>query len=529
MTRLALSVAATALLATGALADGHDPRPELVIGMNLIQRAHPAVAESNYDSRVIKSVMDGLLNRDWAAGPNRNGTEIVPGLFTEWEQIDDLTWEFKMRPGVVFHNGREMTIEDVHFTLSAERLWGPEAIRPHAMAGSFASVDIVDEETLRLTTKAPDPVLLQRLAHVIGHVVPAEEYRELGPEGFAAAPIGTGPYKWETYVSGDELILSAHDDYWGSKPPFRRIVFKAVPENSSRIAGLITGQYDIITSVPPDQAELIDREEGYRTAPFEVENIHILMFISGCGERTEEDCAADPSALEDKRLRQAMVHAVDREQIADRLWGGLAKVPAGPNFPFFGELYEETRTPLAYDPERAKALMEETGYDGEEIVVTAVQGYYVNGDRALQVMQQMWQAVGLNVNLQFIENWTQQRPYGEVQDSFIVSANLRVPDPLSPWWWNYAAPAGFYQSNGILALSDEYIEVGEAISSTLDVEERKALWTRALDIWQDELPGMIFYRPIEILGVRDCLGWEPYSFYWMDFRAENVTAVCDQS
>jgi len=518
---------ATLLAASPVFADGHDDRPELVIGMNLIQRAHPAVAESNYDSRVIKSVMDGLLNRDWANGPNRNGTEIVPGLFTEWTQVDDLTWEFKMREGVVFHNGNPMTIEDVHYTLSAERLWGPEAVRPHAMAGSFASVDIVDDVTLRITTKAPDPVLLQRLAHVIGHVVPADVYRELGPEGFAAAPIGTGPYKWDSYEQGNELILVANDDYWGSKPPFSRIVFKAVPENSSRIAGLITGQYDIITSVPPDQAELIERENGYRTASFEVENMHILTFLSGCGERTEEECAADPSALADKRLRQAMVHAVDRDQIADRLWNGMAKVPAGPNFPFYGALFEADRTPLAYDPEKAKALMEEAGYDGEEIVVTAVQGYYVNGDRALQVMQQMWEAAGLNVNLKFIENWTQQRPYGEVQDAFIVSANLRVPDPLSPWWWNYGPDTSFYQTNGILKLSDDYREVGEAISSTLDVEVRKELWTQALDIWQDELPGMIFYRPIEILGTRDCLGWEPYSFYWMDFRAENVTATCE--
>jgi len=239
MTRFALTLAA-ALMATTALADSPDPRPELVIGMNLIQRAHPAVAESNYDSRVIKSVMDGLLNRDWANGPNRNGTEIVPGLFTDWAQIDDLTWEFTMREGVVFHNGNPMTIEDVAFTLSAERLWGPEALRPHAMAGSFASVDIVDDVTLRITTKAPDPVMLQRLAHVIGHVVPADVYRELGAEGFAAAPIGTGPYKWGKYEQGNELILVANDDYWGSKPPLSRIGIKAAQENSWRVAGLIT-------------------------------------------------------------------------------------------------------------------------------------------------------------------------------------------------------------------------------------------------------------------------------------------------
>ena len=159
-----------------------DDRPELTIAMAAMQRLHPAVAESNFDSRVIKSVMDGLLNRDWLNGPNGNdGTEIVPGIFTAWEQIDDLNWEFKVRQGVKFHHGREMTAEDAAFTISQERF----EIRPHNLASSLEKVEVIDPETIRVTTKYPDPVLLHRLAHVIGHVVPAELYRERGFEGAA--------------------------------------------------------------------------------------------------------------------------------------------------------------------------------------------------------------------------------------------------------------------------------------------------------------------------------------------------------
>lgn len=111
--RVAGLLAGTAFLLSLATSSGADDRPELTIAMAAMQRLHPAVAESNFDSRVIKSVMDGLLNRDWLNGPNGNdGTDIVPGIFTAWEQIDDLTWEFKVRQGVKFHHGREMTAED---------------------------------------------------------------------------------------------------------------------------------------------------------------------------------------------------------------------------------------------------------------------------------------------------------------------------------------------------------------------------------------------------------------------------------
>ena len=147
-------LAGALILSSFATLTSADDRPELTIAMAAMQRLHPAVAESNFDSRVIKSVMDGLLNRDWLNGPNGNdGTDIVEGIFTEWTQIDDLTWEFKVRQGVKFHNGRDMTAEDAAFTLSAERF----EIRPHNLASSLGEVTVVDEETVRVSRSIPTP------------------------------------------------------------------------------------------------------------------------------------------------------------------------------------------------------------------------------------------------------------------------------------------------------------------------------------------------------------------------------------
>lgn len=496
-----------------------DDRPELVIAMAAMQRAHPAIAESNFDSRVIKSVMDGLLNRDWLSGPNGNdGTEIVAGILTKWDRVSDTEWEFKVRQGVKFHNGRDMTVEDVAFTISEERLWGEKALQPHSLASSLAAVEIVDDETIRVKTKYPDPVLLHRLAHVIGHVVPAKEYRELGPEAFAAAPIGTGPYKWVRMVADEEIVLEAFDAYWGETPPLKRITFKAVPETSARIAGLVTGEYDIITSVPPDQAELIDREAEYETRTIEVENMHHLTFMTGCGE--ENEACVRKSAVHDPRVRKAMVLAIDRKKIADRLWNGLAEVPGGPNWKMFGNLFDADRQPLPYDQDQAKALLKEAGYDGKEIVIAVTAGYYVNGDRAVQVMMQMWEQVGLNVRLQFVENWSQMRPYGW-QDLWLNSSNIRIPDPLTPFWWRFGEPSASYQTRKVVAVSDDYKRVGNVIERTLDEGTRIAAFKEGLDIWQRENPAIIMYRPLEIYGVRKNIKWTPYSFYWMDFRAYN--------
>ncbi|MEL6204331.1 MAG: ABC transporter substrate-binding protein [Pseudomonadota bacterium] len=509
-----------ALMATGALAESHDPRPELVIAMPVIQRTHEALGDANFVSRVSMSLFDRLVNRDWLNGPNGNdGTEIVPGIFTEWEQVDDLTWEFKIRDDVVFHNGRPMTIDDVAFTISAERIWGPEPLRPHPLGSSLAAVDIVDDSTLRVTTKFPDPVLLQRFAYVLGNVVPADEYREAGAAGFAAAPIGTGPYKWNEYRTDDMLELVAHDEYWGETPPFSKITFRAVPETSARIAGLITGEYDVITSIPPDQAELIDREGDYETRATEIENYHGVLFVTGCGANGT-GCDT-PAPTDNPLVRRAMIHAVDRANIADRLWNGLATVPAGPTWPLFGDYHDPSREPLNYDPDLAKALLQEAGYDGEEIRVLVTQGYYVNGDRAMQVALQQWRDIGLNVDLRFVENWSQQQPYGEVQDALIVSANVHIPDPVT-LFWNYGNPSSWAVRSGLVDLGDDFLKAGETLERTLDPEVRKAAFNDLLDIYDEVGAKVMFYRTIEIYGVRKDLEWTPYSAYWMDFRDHNA-------
>ncbi|MEL6235712.1 MAG: ABC transporter substrate-binding protein, partial [Pseudomonadota bacterium] len=265
-------------------------------------------------------------------------------------------------------------------------------------------------------------------------------------------------------------------------------------------------------------------EAEYETRATEIENYHGVLFMTGCGANGT-GCDT-PAPTDNPLIRRAMIHAVDRERIADRLWNGLARVPAGPTWPLFGEYHDPDREALKYDPELAKALLEEAGYDGEEIEILVTQGYYVNGDRAMQVALQQWQSIGLNVDLRFVENWSQQQPWGEVQDAMIVSANVHVPDPVT-LYWNYGQPSAWSVRNGLVDLGEKFQETGQTLERSLDPEVRKKAFQELLDIYDEVGAKVMFYRTIEIYGVRSDLEWTPYSAYWMDFRAKNARLVAE--
>ncbi len=511
MTRFALTLAA-ALMATTALADGHDPRPELTIAMPELNRgSYGGYDASNYASRIVHNLYDNIVKRDWLSKPDGTGIDLVPGLATSWTQISPTEWELKIRQGVKFHNGREMTAEDVAFTLSQER----REIRNHSIATPIKGARVVDAETIIVETHAPDAAFLPRLSTRAGKVVPADVYQELGHPAFAGAPIGTGPYYIDE-VTPDSLTLLPFDDYWGGKPPLSKITYKAVPETSARIAGLITGEYDIITSIPPAQAELVDREDGFHTQASVLENVQLIMFPNADQDEPTGE------VTNNKLIRQALVHATDRQILVDKLWNGLNSVPEGFSFPEYGK-YHAPQVPRAYDPEKAKELLAEAGYDGAPLKLAMVGGYYVNMDRAVQVMEQQWSAVGLNVELTIRENWSQMNPRGD-WDAFPISANFNFPDPAAPMWAYWGAEGGPHRTaRPMWDVPERFLELGQTLERSSDPEARKAAFGEMLEIWEDEVPAMLLYRPVEIYGVRDDIQWQNYGMYWMDFRDYNIS------
>lgn len=488
-----------------APAQAASDRPDLAIAMPTLWAAHGPTSNSNYDIRVTYSLYDGLIRRDWLSAPDGGGSKIVPGLATSWKQVSPTEWDFTIRKGVKFHNGQAMTVDDVVFSLN--NTFGSDATELFPLAGGFESVTAIDDSTVRITTKNPDPALLSRLTTPLSNVVPKEYYLRVGKDEFGRVPIGTGPYKWAGRVPGASLTIEAFDDYWGDRPPLKGIIFNEVPEVSSRIAGLLTGEYDIVTSLPPDQTGPIDNDDATEIRGGPVENVHILTF-----RQWKKD-----SPISDKRVRKAMALSLNRALLADKLWAGLS-IPGNYDFSGFGDYYTN-RDPLPYDPEGAQKLMKEAGYANEPITIRYVTGYYTNGTRALEAGLEMWKNVGLNVKLDPIENWGMM---GQDGDLYAVSTNMEMADPAGGMWASWGRRGGHRMKDWGGAPPAEFAALGVNLETSSDFEVRKKAFTDLLDMFDDLVPAILLYRSVEAYGVRKNLTWQPYAHYFMDFRAYNI-------
>jgi len=187
------------------------------------------------------NIYDTLLQRD-------ANLKIEPLLAESYKLIDDLTWEFKLRKGIKFHNGEDFNAAAVKFNL--ERLADPKNKLPQIfLIGVLDRVEMIDDLTVRIITKKPYPTLDARFC-IFGGMIAPKYLQEKGPEYLATHPVGTGPYKFVRWVKDDELVLEAFDNYWRGSPKIRKVVFKPIPEATTRVASLQTGER-ILSSISP--------------------------------------------------------------------------------------------------------------------------------------------------------------------------------------------------------------------------------------------------------------------------------------
>ncbi|TKT82432.1 ABC transporter substrate-binding protein [Aquamicrobium sp. LC103] len=514
VTQLAALFSATAVLPgiPQVNAQGAE-RPTLVVAVNdQPAKLEPADNPLALDMRVTYSVFDTLIRRDYLtekANPE-GGVVLVPGLATQWRRIDERTVELTLREGVRFHNGDPFTAEDVAFTFSQERLFGEKAMFPSAKTylGEIEPVEVIDPLTVRIRSRAADPVLELRLADPVGSVIGKSAYAAGGPDGFKRHPIGTGPAKFVNWKNGDSLLFDAYDDYWGGRPNFSSITYRVVPELAARVAGLINGEYDIALQISPDQFSLIEAAPGLTVRGGPIDNLQLIWFV--CNE----------SVVSDKRLRQAMSLAIDRQLIVDSLWAGKTTIPNSFQIPSFGSLYNPDRKDFSYDPERAKALVKEAGYTGDIITIRNVTGYYPFGDEMIQVVQKMWQDVGLNVKLEMVESFSQVYTPGRAVGT--GSANFLMPAPEGLGYILFGKGSTAQTRHGFVT-ADNLNAVIDELKTSADPKSRYDLYQQALDILADEVPATAIYLMPQFYGVKSAIHWTPYPGYWLDFRPDNLS------
>jgi peptide/nickel transport system substrate-binding protein len=446
---------------------------------------------------------DTLLRRDFF-----DGNKLVPSLATSWKRLDDVTLELKLRDGVQFHDGSKLTSEDVKYTF--DRILNPDS-RSEA-TGYFAVLDKVeapDPQTVRMKTKAPDPLLEQRLASYGSWILPKAAVEKMTWEKFIQAPVGAGPYKFVEWKREAQLVAEAHGQYWDAQPAAKRITFRLIPETATRVSALLAGEVDIITNLPPDQVETVEGNSGTYVKAVPLANAHVLRY----------NTIGFPP-LADARIRRAMNLAIDREGLVKSLWRGKATVPNG--FQFAGEFGSNPDRPkLEFNVDKAKALIAEGGYNGDELTFRTSPVYYSNGRQAAEAIVEMWKKVGLNAKIEVME----QAAMGKIDEAgqqHITnwSATSALGDPDGYLWRNWG-PDNTFQKRGYWK-PDEFNKLGQEARSILDQNKRYQNYQRMMDIFEEDAPGTVLYIPLESYGLKKGIDWTPYPIYYFDVRAYNL-------
>ncbi|GAA4724661.1 ABC transporter substrate-binding protein [Brevibacillus fulvus] len=332
------------------------------------------------------NMFDYLVKKD-------KNQQLQPDLATSWKQLDDTTWEFKLREGVKFHNGDPFTAADVKYTL--ERVAKDQTLLEYGNYKQIKEVQVIDDHTVHIITDGPQPVLLNRLSRLGSGMLPSKYIQEKGFDEYLKNPVGTGPYKLKEWKRDDRLILVKNDDYFGDKPKWDEVVFRSIPEDATRVSELLTGGVDLAVNIPPTDLDRIKNNEGTAVAQGPTQRVMQLTVRMTPGTKT-----ADP------KVREAIDLAIDKQAIVDNILAGggtvtRTRVTPG-NFGADPSLYGTS----LYDPEKAKQLLAEAGYaNGLEITLSSPSGRYLKDKETAELIQAMLGEVGIKVNLD-LQEWS---------------------------------------------------------------------------------------------------------------------------
>jgi peptide/nickel transport system substrate-binding protein len=363
---------------------------------------------------------------------------------------------------------------------------------------------------VRFVNRIPDVTLEGRIQRGGSEIVSKRAF--LAAENwlaFVRAPVGTGPYMVREFRPDFHLVLAAHDAYWGGRPPIREIRFVAVPEISSRVNGLLSGQYDFICDMPPDQIAVIERNAPFHVVGGLIGNHRITVF-----DKTHPQLA-------DPRVRRAITHAIDRQAIVDSLWAGRTRVPPGLQWEFYADMFQADWRVPEYDPAQARALLRDAGYRGDPIPFRVLNNYYTNQVANAQALVAMWEAVGLNVQIQMRENWQQIFDRASPRAVRDWSNSAGFPDPVSSIVAQHG-PNGQQQQVGEWT-NPEFNRLSEELETSTDRARRRVVFRRLLEIAEREDPAYtVLHQNATFTAKRKAIEWRPAPSFAMDFRAGNV-------
>ncbi len=345
-------------LGCGGLSGGLSART-LTIGVQLEAAAiDPHFSMSNPSVSVARHLFDTLAHPD-------ERQRLRPGLALSWSAVGPSEWEFRLRPGVTFHDGAAFTAEDVAFSLAR----APNV--PNAPSGfgvmtrQITGIRVVDPLTIRLTTAAPFPLMAEHLSAVAIVSRAAAEGAQTADFNGGRAAVGTGPYRFVSWMRAGDLRLARNDAYWGSVPAWGHVMIRPIPDDTARAAALLSGTVDVIDQLSGTVGALLRTRADMHVAATPSNRIIFLgVNVSAAANNfiTDHDGKAlGRNPLADARVRRALSKAINREALAGRVMEGLA-VPAGQLLPDGYPGTSPRLRPEPHDPNGARALLAEAGY-----------------------------------------------------------------------------------------------------------------------------------------------------------------------
>ncbi len=488
---LALAVALSLAAPSPAPAQDRARAKEVVIGLGAEPRTMLGVTIVDWTTNnMLEHIYDRLLDRDPKTFKPR------PMLAESWRIVTDTTWEFKLRKGVKFHNGEPFTAHAVKATIDYAL---DPANKSHFTAAAYwglvKEVQVVDDFAVRFLTKQPWPNLIDSASLTNSLIMPAKALRELGPAKLAEKPIGTGPFRFVEWKRDERLVLERNPDYWQGPADVSRVTFRFIPEFSARMAALLSGEIDIMKDVPPHAVEAVERSGRARLRSTVSSRINYLALVN-----------LKPGPMQDVRVRRAMNHAVDVDELIKQVLKGRATRMCGPMAPANVD-YAPVEC-YKHDQARALALLKEVGQDPAKLELTldTPSGRYpLDKDVSLAIAAQL-QRLGIKVNV-VVNEWgthldkIKNRNTG---DMFFLGWGpaLHGQGTMQPLFLADQT----YASYGNNAMLSEKIS---RASTLLDPKARAEAYAELQRLVHDEAPWVFLWQQHDLYGVAGRVEWSP--------------------
>lgn len=468
------------------------------------------VAINGQPSRMLPSKSVGRLNeivnsQIFESLTTYDQDQRLVGLLAEsWESLDETTWEFRLRPGVVFSNGSPLTAEDVRFTYE-ELILDPDFGSPHrTFMQTIERIEVIDDLTLHIITSIPDVLLPLRVSDIYGSVISREHYETFADESeYDADPIGTGPYKFVEWVLDSHILYERNENYWGEMPAYRFMEVRFITDDAARVSALLAGEVDVVAAIPPARVGEIQGAPDVDVTIAPGNRVHYLVF----------DTTQPP--FDDVRVRMAVSYAIDREALINAVQFGYG-VPTPSIFmpETFG--YDDDIVPV-YDPDRAIELLTEAGYpDGFATEMDTFTGSIVDHTRTAEAVAGFLSEIGIDVtlNVDDLTVWGPERLALNTSPIYNYSFGDSLFDHGPNLKTFVSGAQGYYYSG------DE--EINELIDQALgefDLAERERLYNEIQRQFYEKGILVGLYQMQQIWGTSNDVVYEPQvDEMWRLFR-----------